>query len=107
MRTKMTAKDAIVVKYISSLTNKDYSLFFTYHRIEDVQEVIRGNYLLPLSDTPVYFKVKDNDFIMFKTKKAGVIADFVCLNKGDRFDLYEMNTGSFSKYEQYMQKRAK
>jgi hypothetical protein len=98
----MTAKDVMAVKYISNLTDKDYSLFFTYPRIEDVQEVIRGNYLLPLSDTPVCFKVKDNDFIMFKTKKTGVIVDFVCLNKEDRFDLYEMNTGSFNEYEQYM-----
>jgi hypothetical protein len=95
-------RDTAKINYMSRLSDRDYTLYCTYNRIDEVQEVIRGNYCLPVSDTPVPVKVKNIDFIIFKTKGAGVIADFVCAKICDKFDLYEMNTGSYSNYEQYM-----
>jgi hypothetical protein len=100
----MTAKDEMKIKYLSGLRNEDYSLRCTFHRIDEVQEAIRLNYYLSLSDMPVPFKVKGIDFIMFKTKSTGVIVDYVCMNSGDKFNYCEINLSAYNKYEQYMRK---
>ncbi|MDR1223282.1 MAG: hypothetical protein LBL07_10475 [Tannerella sp.] len=99
---EITKRDTTKIDYMISLSNGDYNLYCTYNRIDEVQEVIRGNYCLPVSDTPAPVKVKNIDYIIFKTKDMGIIVDFVCIKRGDKFDLYEMNMNAYNEYERYM-----
>lgn len=99
---KATNNDSNKIKFIQELSIEDYSLYYSYNRIEDVQEVIRGNYLLSAKDTPKPIKVDNVDFILFTTKSLGVIADFVCKENDGKFDLYEMSIKAYNEYERYM-----
>lgn len=99
---KATNNDSNKIKFIQELSKEDYSLYHTYNRIEDAQEVIRGNYLLPAKDTPKPIKVDNVDFILFTTKSLGVIVDFVCKENDGKFDLYEMSIKAYNEYERYM-----
>lgn len=99
---KATNNDSNKIKFIQGLSIEDYSLYYTYDRIEDVQEVIRGNYLLSAKDTPEPIKVDNVDFILFTTKSSGVIVDFVCKENDGKFDLYEMSIKAYNEYEKYM-----
>lgn len=75
---KLTKEDSAKIKFIKGLAKEAYTLHYTYNRIDEVQEVIIGNYLLPTKDIPNPIKVANIDFILFYAKRTGVIADFIC-----------------------------
>lgn len=99
---KATNNDSNKIKFIQGLPKEEYSLYHTYNRIEDVQEVIRSNYLLSAKDTPKPIKVANIDFVLFTTKSSGVIVDFVCKENDGKFDLYKMSIKAYNEYERYM-----
>lgn len=99
---KTTSVDSSKIRFIENLASEEYSLYHTYSRIEDVQEVIRMNYCLPCKDMPMPIKVANVDFILFTTKKIGVIVDFVCKENNGTFELYEMSLKAYNEYERYM-----
>lgn len=99
---KSTNNDSNKIRFIKGLSKEEYSLYYTYNRIEDVQEVIRGNYQLPAKDTPKPIKVNNVDFILFITKSSGMIVDFVCKENNGTFELYEMSLKAYNEYERYM-----
>ncbi|MDR1913881.1 MAG: hypothetical protein LBQ68_05295 [Clostridiales bacterium] len=101
----MKKRDIKKLNFIKNLNKEEYSLFYTYYRIEDVTELVRGLYLLPIKDTPIPVKFKGIDFILFNTKGVGVIVDFVCMqNKDNKFEVYEMSLKAYNEYERYMSK---
>ena len=102
MKATMTKRDAIKIDFIKSLNAEDFLLYCTYCRIEDAQEIVRMNYDLPTKDMPATIKVKDVDFILFKTKGVGVITDFVMKVNNDKYEVYEMSLKAFNEYEKYM-----
>jgi hypothetical protein len=102
MKATMTKTDVSKVNFIKSLNKEEYSLYHTYNRMIDVQEAIRIIYMLSLKDEPVPIKVKEIDFILFKTKKAGIVADLVCLENKGNFELYGMSVKAYNEYERYM-----
>ncbi|MDR0681676.1 MAG: hypothetical protein LBG15_07515 [Dysgonamonadaceae bacterium] len=94
--------DVKKVNFIKNLNKEEYSLYCTHYRIEDVQEVIRMNYLLPASNFLHPVKIKDIDFVLFSTKNAGIVVDFVCKINEGKYELYEMSTKAYNQYERYM-----
>ena len=95
-------KDSNKIKFIQGLSTEDYSLYYTYNRIDEVQEVIRGHYGLPLKDTPKAIKVSSIDGILFITKNSGILADYICKENDGKFELYEMSLKAYNEYERYM-----
>ncbi|RGE77120.1 hypothetical protein [Bacteroides sp. AF32-8BH] len=95
-------KDSSKIKFIQGLSTEDYSLYYTYNRIDEVQEVIRGHYGLPSKDTPKAIKVSSIDGILFITKNSGILADYICKENDGKFELYEMNLKTYNEYERYM-----
>lgn len=95
-------KDFNKIKFIQGLSTEDYSLYYTYNRIDEVQEVIRGHYGLPLKDTPKAIKVSSIDGILFITKNSGILADYICKENDGKFELYEMSLKAYNEYERYM-----
>lgn len=98
----MKTIDSNKVKFIKGLSTEDYSLYYTYNRIGEVQEVIRGHYGLPSKDTPKAVKVSGVDGILFMTKHSGILVDYICKENGGKFELYEMNLKAYNEYERYM-----
>lgn len=100
---KLTKEDSVKIKFIQSLNEEAYTLHYTYNRIDEVQEIVRGNYLLPTKDTPNPIKVGNIEFILFYAKRTGVIADFICKKNNDGlFELYVMSLKACNEYERYM-----
>ena len=95
-------KDSSKIKFIQGLSTEDYSLYYTYNRIDEVQEVIRGHYGLPSKDTPKAIKVSGVDGILFMTKNSGILADYICKENDGKFELYEMSLKAYNEYERYM-----
>lgn len=89
------------VKFIKGLSTENYSLYCTYNRIDEVQEVIRGHYGLPSKDTPKAVKVSGIDGILFITN-SGILVDYICKENDGKFELYEMNLKTYNEYERYM-----
>lgn len=99
---KVTKKDTNKMKFIKGLSTEDYSLYYTYNRIDEVQEVIRGHYGLPSKDTPKAVKVSGIDGILFMTKSSGILVDYLCKENDGKFELYEMSLKAYNGYERYM-----
>jgi hypothetical protein len=99
---KVTKKDSNKMKFIKGLSTEDYSLYYTYNRIDEVQEVIRGHYGLPSKDTPKAVKVSGIDGILFMTKSSGILVDYLCKENDGKFELYEMSLKAYNGYERYM-----
>ena len=72
----MKTIDSNKVKFIKGLSTENYSLYYTYNRIDEVQEVIRGHYGLPSKDTPKAIKVSGIDGFLFMTKNSGILVDY-------------------------------
>nr|DAQ28656.1 MAG TPA: hypothetical protein [Caudoviricetes sp.] len=98
----MKTIDSNKVKFIKGLSTENYSLYYTYNRIDEVQEVIRGHYGLPLKDTPKAIKVSGIDGFLFMTKNSGILVDYICKENDGKFELYEMNLKTYNEYERYM-----
>jgi hypothetical protein len=98
----MKTIDSNKVKFIKGLSTENYSLYCTYNRIDEVQEVIRGHYGLPSKDTPKAVKVSGIDGILFMTKNSGILVDYICKENDGKFELYEMNLKTYNEYERYM-----
>ena len=99
---KAVNKDSSKVKFIKRLSTEDYSLYYTYNRIDEVQEVIRGHYGLPSKDTPKAIKVSGVDGILFMTKNSGILIDYLCKENDGKFELYEISLNAYNAYERYM-----
>jgi hypothetical protein len=95
-------KDSSKIKFIQGLSTEDYSLYYTYNKIDEVQEVIRGHYGLPSKDTPKAIQVSGVDGILFMTKNSGILADYICKENDGKFELYEMSLKAYNEYERYM-----
>ena len=95
-------KDSSKIKFIQGLSTEDYSLYYTYNKIGEVQEVIRGHYGLPSKDTPKAIQVSGVDGILFMTKNSGILADYICKENDGKFELYEMSLKAYNEYERYM-----
>ena len=95
-------KDSSKIKFIQGLSTEDYSLYYTYNKIDEVQEVIRGHYGLPSKDTPKEIQVSGVDGILFMTKNSGILADYICKENDGKFELYEMSLKAYNEYERYM-----
>lgn len=98
----MKAIDSNKVKFIKGLSTENYSLYYTYNIIDEVQEVIRGHYSLPSKDTPKAIKVSGIDGFLFMTKNSGILVDYICKENDGKFELYEMSLKSYNEYERYM-----
>ena len=98
----MKAIDSNKVKFIKGLSTENYSLYYTYNRIAEVQEVIRGHYGLPSKDTPKAIKVSGIDGFLFMTKSSGILVDYICKENDGKFELYEMSLKTYNEYERYM-----
>jgi hypothetical protein len=100
----MTTKELDVkkVNFIKNLKKEEYKPYYSYCRIEDVQEVIRGNCMLSTKDTPKPVKVEGIDFILFLAKATGIVVDFVCVQNKGKFELLEMSLKAYNEYENYM-----
>ena len=98
----MKTIDSNKVKFIKGLSTENYSLYYTYNRIDEVQEVIRGHYGLPSKDTPKANKVSGIDGFLFMTKNSGILVDYICKENDGKFELYEMNLKTYNEYERYM-----
>jgi len=90
------------INFIKDLGKDGYKLFATYFKLVDVQESVRHLCMLPTSDMPIAVKIKGVDFILFNTKCFGVVVDYMFVQAGDVFELYEITSESYNKYEQYM-----
>ena len=77
-------------------------MYYTYNRIAEVQEVIRGHYGLPSKDTPKAIKVSGIDGFLFMTKSSGILVDYICKESDGKFELYEMSLKTYNEYERYM-----
>ena len=77
-------------------------MYYTYNKIDEVQEVIRGHYGLPSKDTPKAIQVSGVDGILFMTKNSGILADYICKENDGKFELYEMSLKAYNEYERYM-----
>jgi hypothetical protein len=97
-----TKEDIIKTDFIKKLKTEDYCLYYTYYTMDDVREIIRGEYLLPVSDTPVPVRVKGIDFILFKSNKLGILSNWMCIQNGDKYKLYEMSAKAYNEYEKYI-----
>ena len=98
----MKTIDSNKVKFIKGLSTENYSLYYTYNRIDEVQEVIRGQYGLPSKDTPKAIKVSGIDGFLFMTKSSGILVDYICKENDGKFELYEMSLKTYNEYERYM-----
>jgi len=98
----MKEEDINYINFVKTLNKNNFTLIHTYNRIDEVQEIIRHFYLLPRGDGPIAIKVKEIDFVLFKTKSLGLIVMYVCAVKNEKFELYEMNTKTYSDYETYI-----
>jgi len=67
-----------------------------------VQEIIRGFYGLPCSDTPKPVRVEGIDFILFASKENGLIAPYICVQDNGMFELHEMPIPLYNRYEEYI-----
>ena len=99
---KATNNDSNKIRFIQGVSKEEYSLYYTYNTIEEVQEVIRGQYGLPSKDTPKAIKVANVDSILFITKGSGVLVDYLCKENDGKFELYEMSLKAYNEYESYM-----
>ena len=99
---KMTNEDLGKIRFMQNLSKDEYSLFCTYYRFEDVQEVVRRNHQLSTKDMPKPIKVTGIDFILFTTKSMGVLVEFVCIENNGTFELHEMSLKAYNEYERYM-----
>ncbi|MDR1226566.1 MAG: toprim domain-containing protein [Prevotellaceae bacterium] len=102
MEAKEINIDLAKADFIKNLKKEDYNLRYTYNRMDEVQEIIRMNHLLPTKDMPLPIKVKDIDFILFKSKDNGVLADYMCVQNNEKFELYDMSMNTFNEYEKFM-----
>ena len=98
----MKTIDSNKAKFIKGLSTENYSLYYTYNRIDEVQEVIRGQYGLPSKDTPKAIKVSGIDGFLFMTKGSGILVDYICKENDGKFELYEMSLKTYNEYERYM-----
>jgi hypothetical protein len=98
----MKAKEYNKIEFLKRLKKENYSFYHSYHRIDEVQEAVSLNYLLPTSDFPAPVKVKDVDFILFKTKGVGIVVDIVCMHNENKFEMYKMNDKTYKEYEEFM-----
>lgn len=98
----MKTIDSNKAKFIKGLSTENYSLYYTYNRMDEVQEVIRGHYGLSSKDTPKAIKVSGIDGFLFMTKNSGILVDYICKENDGKFELYEMNLKTYNEYERYM-----